>query len=217
MHPGMAILFRLAQTVSRYNLGIERSLPRWPNGAGIGFLAIPHSWGQNLPHHPHGHCVVPGGGISPDGSRWIGCRSFLPVRVLSRLFRRLFLEALHKRFEAGELQFFSSIEALREKAAFAAYLAAAGELERVVYAKAPFGGPTQVLRYLGRYTHRMAISHNRPLSFEDGRVRFLWKDYQHDGVPYSNIALWLGHESATTTHRYAEANPAMKEKALTRP
>ena len=153
-------------------------------GAEIGFLTILHTWGQNLLHHPHVHCVVPGGGISPDGSHWIGCRPgfFLPVRVLSRLFRRLFLEALQKSFEAGALQFFSNLEPLRDKAAFAAYLAAAGNTEWVVYAKAPFGGPAQVLRYLGRYTHRVAISNNRLLGLEDGRVRFLWKDYKHEGA-----------------------------------
>ena len=153
-------------------------------GAEIGFLTILHTWGQNLLHHPHVHCVVPGGGISPDGSRWIGCRPgfFLPVRVLSRLFRRLFLEALQKSFEAGALQFFSDLEPLRDKAAFAAYLAAAANTEWVVYAKAPFGGPAQVLRYLGRYTHRVAISNNRLLGLEDGRVRFLWKDYKHEGA-----------------------------------
>ena len=153
-------------------------------GAEIGFLAILHTWGQNLLHHPHVHCVVPGGGISPDGSRWIGCRPgfFLPVRVLSRLFRRLFLEALQKSSEAGALHFFSDLEPLRDKAAFAAYLAAAANTEWVVYAKAPFGGPAQVLRYLGRYTHRVAISNNRLLGLEDGRVRFLWKDYKHEGA-----------------------------------
>lgn len=153
-------------------------------GAEIGFLAILHTWGQNLLHHPHVHCVVPGGGISPDGSRWIGCRPgfFLPVRVLSRLFRRRFLEALQKSFDAGALQFFSSLEPLRDKAAFAAYLASAAQVEWVVYAKAPFGGPAQVLRYLGRYTHRVAISNNRLLGLEDGRVSFLWKDYRHEGA-----------------------------------
>jgi hypothetical protein len=153
-------------------------------GAEIGCLSILHTWGQNLLHHPHVHCLVPGGGISPDGSRWIGCRPgfFLPVRVLARLFRRLFLEALHKSFEAGALQFFSSLEPLRDKVAFAAYLAAAAKTEWVVYAKAPFGGPAQVLRYLGRYTHRVAISNNRLLSLEEGRVSFLWKDYKHDGA-----------------------------------
>lgn len=153
-------------------------------GAEIGFLTILHTWGQNLLHHPHVHCVVPGGGISPDGARWIGCRAgfFLPVRVLSRLFRRLFLDALHKAYDTGSLQFFSTLEALRDKAAFAAYLSATRQAEWVVYAKAPFGGPAQVLRYLGRYTHRVAISNNRLLRLEDGRVSFLWKDYKHDSA-----------------------------------
>ena len=153
-------------------------------GAEIGFLTILHTWGQNLLHHPHVHCVVPGGGIAPNGSRWIGCRPgfFLPVRVLSRLFRRLFLEALQKAYDSGELQFFSQLEPLRDKAAFAAYLAATRQTEWVAYAKAPFGGPAQVLRYLGRYTHRVAISNNRLLRLEDGRVSFLWKDYKHDSA-----------------------------------
>lgn len=153
-------------------------------GAEIGFLTILHTWAQNLLHHPHVHCVVPGGGLSPDGSRWIGCRPgfLLPVRVLSRLFRRLFLEVLRKAFDSGALQFFSSLEPLREKSAFAAYLAGSAKTEWVVYAKAPFGGPDQVLRYLGRYTHRLAISNNRLLSLENGRVSFVWKDYRHDSA-----------------------------------
>lgn len=153
-------------------------------GGEIGFLTFLHTWGQNLLHHPHAHCVVPGGGISPDGSRWIRCRPgfFLPVRVLSRLFRRLFLEALQKSFDAGALQFFSSLESLRGKAEFSAYLAATRQTEWVVYAKASFGGPAQVLRYLGRYTHRVAISNNRLLHLEDGRVSFLWKDYKNDSA-----------------------------------
>jgi hypothetical protein len=150
-------------------------------GAEIGFLAVLHSWGQNLLHHPHLHCVVPGGGISPDGQRWIACRPrfFLPVRVLSCLFRRLFLEDLQAAFDHGKLQFFSSLERLREPHAFARYLAPLGKTEWVVYAKPPFGGPEQVLNYLGRYTHRVAISNNRLLSMDDGKVAFRWKDYRH--------------------------------------
>jgi hypothetical protein len=116
-------------------------------GAEIGFLTILHTWGQTLLHHPHLHCVVPGGGISPDGEHWIACRPgfFLPVRVLSRLFRRLFLEQLHRAFKAGELHFYSQLEPLQDAQAFAAYLAPAAEAEWVVYAKPPFGGPRQVL------------------------------------------------------------------------
>ena len=153
-------------------------------GAEIGFLTIFHTWGQTLTHHPHVHCVVPGGGISPDGSRWIACRPgfFLPVKVLSRLFRRLFLEALQKAFAAGNLRFYSQLEPLRDAKAFAQYLAPVAQAEWVVYAKPPFGGPAQVLNYLGRYTHRVAISNNRLLRMDEGKVSFLWKDYKHDSA-----------------------------------
>jgi hypothetical protein len=127
------------------------------------------------------HCVAPGGGISPDGSRWIGCRAgfFLPVRVLSRLFRRLFLEALQNAYDTGSLQFFSTLEALCDKTAFAAHLAATRQTEWVVYAKAPFGGPAQVLRYLGRYTHRVAISNERILGMDEDSVSFRVRDPAH--------------------------------------
>ena len=150
-------------------------------GAEIGFLAILHTWGQNLMFHPHLHCVVPGGGISPDGKRWIPCRPgfFLPVRVLSRLFRRLFLEHLQATFDRGHLQFFSSLQHLRNRKAFTQYLAPLRQKEWVVYAKPPFGGPEQVLHYLGRYTHRVAISNHRLLDIDNGQVRFRWKDYRH--------------------------------------
>jgi len=153
-------------------------------GAEIGFFAVLHSWGQNLLHHPHLHCVVPGGGLSPDGG-WIACRPgfFLPVRVLSRLFRRLFLEALQKAFAAGRLQFFGDLESLRDPRAFARYLAPLRETEWVVYAKPPFGGPLQVLQYLGRYTHRVAISNQRLVSLENDQVSFRWKDYRHPQRP----------------------------------
>ena len=151
-------------------------------GAEIGLIAILHTWGQNLLHHPHLHCVVPGGGISADGQRWISCRPgfFLPVRVLSRLFRRLFLELLQQAFDGGELHFFNSLEGLQDRLAFAKYLAPATQARWVVYAKAPFGGPKQVLEYLGRYTHRVAISNNRLLEFSDNAVTFAWKDYRHE-------------------------------------
>ena len=150
-------------------------------GAEIGFLAVLHTWGQNLMHHPHLHCLVPGGGISPDGRRWIACRPgfFLPVRVLSRLFRGLFLHHLEKAFVAGKLNFFSAQRHLHEPAAFRRHLAPACDTEWVVYAKRPFAGPQQVLDYVGRYTHRIAISNNRLLSIDDGKVRFRWKDYRH--------------------------------------
>lgn len=150
-------------------------------GAQIGFFAVLHTWGQNLLHHPHLHCVVPGGGLSPDGQRWVPCRPgfFLPVRVLSRLFRRLFLPALQKAFDSGKLQFFGPLEPLREGAAFRELVARAKTSEWVVYAKRPFAGPQQVLDYVGRYTHRVAISNNRIEDIDDGQVRFQWKDYRN--------------------------------------
>jgi hypothetical protein len=156
-------------------------------GAHIGFFAILHTWGQNLLYHPHLHCVVPGGGLSPDRQRWVGCRPgfFLPVRVLSRLFRRLLLEALEKAFAAGRLRFFSTLEPLRDPAAFAAYLAPLRAAEWVVYAKPPFGGPQQALEYLGRYTHRVAISNQRLVALDDAHVTFRWKDYRHHDKPKS--------------------------------
>ena len=148
-------------------------------GAAIGFLAVLHTWGQNLHLHPHIHCVVPGGGISPDHSRWIACRKsfFLPVRVLSRLFRKKFLIHLRKAFQKGKLQFHGELESFAQPAAFEALCQKAGQVEWVVYAKRPFGGPEQVLKYLARYTHRVAISNRRLLSLADGRVTFQWKDY----------------------------------------
>src|SRR5215470_16339871 len=151
-------------------------------GAEIGFFAVLHSWGSNLLHHPHLHCVVPGGGLSPDGSQWISCRPgfFLPVRVLSRLFRRLFLKYLLKAFDAGKLQFFSSLEPLRERRAFFRHLAPTRATKWVVYAKRPFAGPEQVLDYVGRYTHRVAISNNRLLDIAESKVTFRYKDYRHE-------------------------------------
>lgn len=150
-------------------------------GAALGFLAVLHTWGQALLHHPHLHCVVPGGGLAPDGQRWIACRPgfFLPVRVLSRLFRRLFLEALQAAFTRGQLHFAGSLAALHDPQTFAQALAPLWATEWVVYAKPPFGGPAQVLEYLGRYTHRVAISNNRLLDITEGLVRFRWKDYRH--------------------------------------
>ena len=133
--------------------------------------------------------MVPGGGLAPDGERWIACRPgfFLPVRVLSRLFRRLFLEQLHRAFRAGALHFYAQLGPLRDAHAFAAYLAPAAQAEWVVYAKPPFGGAHHVLDYLARYTHRVAISNNRLLSFSDGRVTFAWKDYQRGAAKKTMI------------------------------
>jgi len=148
-------------------------------GAETGMIAILHSWGQTLTHHPHAHFVVPGGGLAPDG-RWVGCRPnfFLPVHVLSSLYRRLFLERLEATFEAGQLGFFGQLARLVKPAAFARYLQPLRKVDWVVYAKRPFGGPQQVLDYLGRYTHRVAIANSRLLACESGHVRFRWKDYR---------------------------------------
>jgi hypothetical protein len=151
-------------------------------GAQIGFFAVLHTWGQALLAHPHLHCVVPGGGISPDGSRWISCRPdfFLPVPVLARLFRRLFLDYLKQAYDAGDLQFFSSLEPLRARNAFLRHIAPIRKKDWVVYAKPPFAGPEEVLKYVARYTHRVAISNNRILDIDDGKVQFRWKDYRDD-------------------------------------
>jgi hypothetical protein len=151
-------------------------------GAAIGFLAVLHTWGQNLHLHPHIHCVVPGGGISPDNLQWIACRKyrksfFLPVKVLSRFFRKRFLMHLRKAFQKGKLRFHGELESLAQPAAFEAFCEKTGQGNWVVYAKRPFGGPEQVLKYLARYTHRVAISNQRLLAMEDGRVTFEWKDY----------------------------------------
>jgi Putative transposase/Transposase zinc-binding domain len=152
-------------------------------GARIGVLSVLHTWGSALTHHPHIHMIVPGGGFSLDGKRWVACRpSFLlPVRVLSRLFRRLFLEKLAAAHAAGELQFFGTHAPLTEAKAFAAYLAPLRNSEWVVYSKSPFGGPQQVLRYLARYTHRVAISNRRLIAYDDDSVTFKWKDYRREG------------------------------------
>ena len=172
------ILFRAAAETLRTIAADPKHL-----GAEIGFFAVLHSWGSNLLHHPHLHCVVPGGGLSPDGTCWISCKPgfFLPVRVLSRLFRRLFLEHLQNAFDSGKLQFFSTLENLRDPQEFARYLAPLRNSEWVVYAKPPFAGPQQVLDYVGRYTHRVAISNNRLLDIEAGQVHFRYKDYRDQG------------------------------------
>ena len=150
-------------------------------GAQIGFFAILHSWGSALLHHPHLHCVVPGGGISPDGTRWVSCKPgfFLHVRVLSRLFQRLFLEHLRNAFDSGKLKFFTDLESLRNRHAFTRYLEPLKKAEWVVYAKRPFAGPQQVLDYVGRYTHRVAISNNRLMDIDAGHVTFRYKDYRN--------------------------------------
>lgn len=149
-------------------------------GARIGMTSVLHTWGSALTHHPHVHIIVPGGGLSPDGTRWIGCRPgfFLPVKVLSRLFRRLFLEGLIALHRAGELSFFGDLTGLTEADAFGAWLAPFRKSEWVVYTKPPFGGPESVLAYLSRYTHRVAISNSRLISADAETVTFRWKDYR---------------------------------------
>jgi Putative transposase/Transposase zinc-binding domain len=158
-------------------------------GADIGVTAVLHTWGQNLDHHPHVHCIVPGGGVSMDGKQWVPCRPgfFLPVRVLSRLFRRLFLEGLQALHDAGELQFFTDIAHLKDAAAFRAHLIPLRKSEWVVYAKRPFAGPSQVLAYLARYTHRVAIGNSRLLGLDDHHVSFRWKDYRQRGSCRSKV------------------------------
>jgi hypothetical protein len=152
-------------------------------GARVGITSVLHSWGSAMTHHPHVHMIVPGGGISLDGERWVACRPgfFLPVRVLSRLFRRLFLEKLVTAHDAGRLQFFGNHAALTDAQAFAAYLTPLRNAEWVVYSKRPFGGPQAVLAYLARYTHRVAISNSRLITLGDKGVTFRWKDYRADG------------------------------------
>ncbi|MEA2675873.1 MAG: hypothetical protein QOD26_2184 [Betaproteobacteria bacterium] len=152
-------------------------------GARIGLTAVLHTWGSALTHHPHVHMIVPGGGISLDSQRWVACRPgfFLPVRVLSRLFRRLFLERLAAAHDDGRLQFFGDRARLAEREAFAEHLAPLRKAEWVVYAKRPFGGPEAVLAYLARYTHRVAIANSRLVALDDAGVTFRWKDYRVKG------------------------------------
>jgi hypothetical protein len=169
------LLFRAsAQTVSTIAADPKRL------GARVGMTSVLHTWGSALTHHPHVHMIVPGGGLSKGGSRWVACKSgfFLHVRVLSRLFRRLFTEGLLALHRAGELTFFGDLVGLSDPQAFAAYLAPLRKKEWVVYAKPPFGGPEQVLAYLSRYTHRVAISNSRLISADSNTVAFKWKNYR---------------------------------------
>jgi hypothetical protein len=150
-------------------------------GAELGFIAVLHPWGQTLLYHPHLHCVVPGGGLAPDGQRWVAGRPgfFLPVRGLSRLFRRLFLEYRQAAFDHHQLQFFAALAALTDPQAFADYVAPVRRVDWVVYAQPPFGGSQQVLDYLGRSTHRVAIANPRLVQMTDDTVTFHWRDYRH--------------------------------------
>ncbi len=169
------ILFRTAAATLLETAADPRLL-----GASIGFLAVLHTWGQNLHLHPHLHCIVPGGGISLDGSRWVACRKdsfFLPVQYLSYHFRQRFLDSLKQAFRKGSLQLHGELASLAEPAAFAALCEQVEAVDWVVHIKPPFGGPHRVLKYLARYTHRVAISNHRLRSLENGHVSFEWKDY----------------------------------------
>ncbi len=168
------LLFRAAWETLRELTGDAKHL-----GAKIGMLAVLHTWGQRLEHHPHLHCVVPGGGLAEDGARWVACRPgfFVPVRVLSRLFRGKFLDGLRQLIERNELELPGALAALGDAAARARWLTPLYRTEWVVYAKPPFGGPEQVLKYLARYTHRVAISNSRLVRLENGQVTFRFKNY----------------------------------------
>jgi len=195
-------------------------------GAHIGATLVLHSWGSALTHHPHVHGIVPGGGLSPDGQRWVACKPgfFLSVRVLSRLFRRRFLEELTKAHRAGQLQFFAEYAALSDANAFAEWLAPLRAVEWVVYAKRPFAGPAAVLAYLSRYTHRVAISNSRLLAFDEHGVTFRWKDYRAKGStryktmtldPHEFMRRFLLHVLPSGFHRIRHygliANAARRE------
>ena len=169
------LLFKAsAQTVATIAVDPKRL------GARVGMTSVLHTWGSALTHHPHVHMIVPGGGLSPDGNRWVACKPgfFLHVKVLSRLFRRLFIEGLIALHRADELAFFGDLSRLSEVDAFAKYLAPLRKTEWVVYAKPPFGGPEAVLAYLSRYTHRVAISNSRLISADAEIVALKWKDYR---------------------------------------
>jgi len=177
-----ATIYRLLFDVAAETLTTLAADPKHL-GAQIGATLVLHTWGSALTHHPHVHGIVPGGGISPDGERWLACRRgfFLPVRVLSRLFRRRFLEELEKLHRGGELRFFGEYEGLTDAGAFGHWLVPLRSCEWVVYAKRPFAGPKAVLAYLSRYTHRVAISNRRLVAMNEDGVSFRWKDYRAKG------------------------------------
>jgi hypothetical protein len=172
------LLFDIAATTLRTIAADPKHL-----GARIGATLVLHTWGSALTHHPHVHGIVPGGGLAVDADRWVSCRPgfFLSVRVLSRLFRRLFLEALLRAHRDGQLHFFGEHAELADPAAFARWLAPLRKVEWVVYAKRPFTGPKAVLAYLSRYTHRVAIANSRLIAFDERGVTFHWKDYRDKG------------------------------------
>jgi hypothetical protein len=177
-----AVIYDLLLRVSAETL---TTIARDPKhlGARLGFTSVLHTWGSALTHHPHVHCIVPGGGLSADGQRWIPCKRgfFLPVRVLSRLFRRRFLEQLTQAHRDDRLQFFGALTDLADPKAFQAHLTPLRRTDWVVYAKRPFAGPDAVLAYLSRYTHRVAIANSRLIDYDGNTVTFRWKDYRRKG------------------------------------
>lgn len=177
-----AVIYRLLFEVAAETLSTIAADPKHL-GAQIGATLVLHTWGSALTHHPHVHGIVPGGGLSLDGQRWVSCKPgfFLPVRVLSRLFRRRFLEELRLAYGCGQLQFFGEYAELTDPKTFAQWLAPMGKCEWVVYAKRPFAGPAAVLAYLSRYTHRVAIANSRLISMDETGVTFRWKDYRAKG------------------------------------
>ena len=179
-------------------------------GARIGLIAVLHTWGQTLTHHPHVHCLVPGGGVALDGQRWVACKPnfLLSVRALSKTFRRLFLDGLEAAFRRGELGFFGDLAPLADAAAFAERVRALRQSPFVVYAKPPFGGPERVLAYLARYTHRTAIANSRLVAVDDDEVAFSYKDYRRGGrgrvmrlAPHEFIRRFLLHVLPDGFHR----------------
>ena len=177
-----AVIYRLLFEVAAETLSTIAADPKHL-GAQIGMTLVLHTWGSSMTHHPHVHGIVPGGGLSPDGKRWVSCKPgfFLSVRVLSRLFRRRFLEELEKVHRSGQLRFFGEHLSLADSQAFVRWLAPLRKCEWVVYAKRPFAGPAAVLAYLSRYTHRVAISNRRLISMDERGVTFRWKDYRAKG------------------------------------
>jgi hypothetical protein len=221
-----AVIYRLLFEVASETLLTIAADPKHL-GAQIAATLVLHTWGSALTHHPHVHGIVPGGGLSPDGQRWVACKPgfFLPVRVLSRLFRRRFLEELHQAHRAGQLQFFGEYAELSDPKAFAQWLSPMGKCDWVVYAKRPFAGPAAVLSYLSRYTHRVAISNSRLISMDEAGVTFRWKDYRAKGktrhkimtlAPDEFMRRFLLHVLPSGFHRIRHygliANHARKEK-----
>ena len=190
-----AVVYDLLLTISAETLLTIAADPQ-RLGARIGILSVLHTWGSALTHHPHVHMIVPGGGFSLDGKRWVCCRPryLLPVPVLSSLFRRLLLEKLTAAHSAGKLQFFGKHAKLSDAKAFAAYLAPLRNSKWVVYCKRPFGGPKEVLRYLARYTHRVAISNRRLVACDEKGVTFKWKDYRIEGPERYKLMTLPTHE-----------------------